>query len=706
MKGEKLTIATQNVRCLGQGFNGRRKRKEIKDIFKNTTTPTDILVLQEIKLTEAACLKQARFIEPKGGISFWNEGNFSAQTCRFTGGTSIVIGEHLIQSVTNHGVLYPGRAQYITVQLSQQLHIGILNVYGFSETGPRAMLWNHLAQAKLPDAQWILMGDFNNIEHSRDKQGGNSKSNISNRELEAWNRMLTRLGVRDSFHVGAFVKQSTKTFPWTNFRKDATMIQSRIDRIYIPVQIELIGGTMAILPTLQDVSDHSGVTLHFNNEGWRKRRSPSFNKGLLTSEESKSELIQTWKSVMDDDSLETWNQKMVAANQAIYLKSEELTKNQRKKWKVTYLAQFEDIIAAKAELQHNWGSQDAREKLSDAQAAIHEVRQQKFQYQECAILSKWARVGDRCTKEFFEHHSGAKRPTPILKMQDGDILLTTQSAIEAHILAFYQNLYALDEAVENNTGAREDCFTFVKQTVTAAHNEELLRPVTMKEVTDAMNQLPVGKAPGVDTIPAEFYQELWDNIDFDIFNFVSESISQASITDELNISKIALLPKSEDRLRIQNYRPISLLNTLYKVVAKVYANRMKPILHNWVLPSQTGFVPNRCILDNIFLAFESIEWALENQQALSMILLDFEKAYDRVNWTFLQQAMERMGFDPTWIKQVMSLNLNASAAIIVNGEQSVTFKLQSSVRQGCPLAPYLFLLTVDVLGQMLQHADN
>lgn len=176
MKGEKLTIATQNVRCLGQGFNGRRKRKEIKDIFKNTTPPTDVLVLQEIKLPEAACLKQARFIEPKGGVSFWNEGNFSAQTCRFTGGTCIVLAEHLAHAVTNHGVLYPGRAQYVTIQLSQQLPIGILNVYGFSETGPRAMLWNHLAQANFPAAHWILMGGFNNIEHSRDKQGGTRRA--------------------------------------------------------------------------------------------------------------------------------------------------------------------------------------------------------------------------------------------------------------------------------------------------------------------------------------------------------------------------------------------------------------------------------------------------------------------------------------------------------------------------------------------------
>lgn len=130
---------------------------------------------------------------------------------------------------------------------------------------------------------------------------------------------------------------------------------------------------------------------------------------------------------------------------------------------------------------------------------------------------------------------------------------------------------------------------------------------------------------------------------------------------------------------------------------------MKPLLHNWILPSQTWFVPNRCIVDNIFLAFEAMTWTRKNQQDLSMLLLDFEKTYDRVNWTFQQKTMVKMRFHITWISQVMSLNENASAFVIVNGEISITFRLQRLVREGCPLAQYLVLLTVDVLSQMLQH---
>ena len=85
MKGDKITIATQNAGGLGQGLAGRRKRKELKTLFQLTTPPTEILLLQEVKLSEEACLKQARYIEFRGGTSLWNEGSFSAQSGRFKG---------------------------------------------------------------------------------------------------------------------------------------------------------------------------------------------------------------------------------------------------------------------------------------------------------------------------------------------------------------------------------------------------------------------------------------------------------------------------------------------------------------------------------------------------------------------------------------------------------------------------------------------
>ena len=369
---EEITIATQNTRCLGRGFLGRKKRKEIKTLYQQTTPPTDVILLQEVKLPEATCLKQARFVEVRGGSSLWNEGSFSTQTGRFKEGTGIVLSPKMANIVTHHGILYPGRAQYVVLNIGPALQLGIINVYGFSHPGPRAMMWAHLARTQLPEAQWVLAGDFNNIESVSDKQGGSAKTSISNRELESWNRLLIVLGVRDAFHIGSYHRKNTKAFTWSNVHKDDTMIQMRIDRIYISTHLEQKGGTTEILPTIPDISDHPGVVLHARSQLKRIARKPYFNKGLLQQPENKATLLTVWKEVMESN-LETRNQKIVAATRAIRMKSKELTKQQKQQWKATYLAQFEDIIAAEEELQHNWGSTEARDKLSDAQ-----VRQRKF----------------------------------------------------------------------------------------------------------------------------------------------------------------------------------------------------------------------------------------------------------------------------------------------------------------------------------------
>ena len=208
--------------------------------------------------------------------------------------------------VVHHGILCPGRAQYVVLNLSSQLQLGIINVYGFSHTGPRAMMWSHLAQTPLPEARWMLAGDFNNIKSAADKQGGSHKTSISQREPEAWNKLLMRLGVRDAHRIGSYHRTNTKAFTWTNAHQDDTMIQTRIDRIYINQLLEQQGGATEILPTIPDISDHAGVCLHTNGKRKRKTRQPSFNRGLLQIPESKASLLQTWKEVMDS-SLETWN---------------------------------------------------------------------------------------------------------------------------------------------------------------------------------------------------------------------------------------------------------------------------------------------------------------------------------------------------------------------------------------------------------------
>lgn len=176
---------------------------------------------------------------------------------------------------------------------------------------------------------------------------------------------------------------------------------------------------------------------------------------------------------------------------------------------------------------------------------------------------------------------------------------------------------------------------------------------------------------------------------------------------DLNNTNVVLIPKKANAVSMKDYRPIAFCNVLYKILAKVLANRLKIVLPGLVLENQSAFVPGRSITDNVVVAFEVIHHMRNKigaQEGEIALKLDVSKAYDRVCWNYLHRRMISLGFSQQWIGWIMRCVSTVSYDFCFNGMSIGPVVPRRGLRQGDPLSPYLFLFCVEGLSNALDTA--
>ena len=246
-------------------------------------------------------------------------------------------------------------------------------------------------------------------------------------------------------------------------------------------------------------------------------------------------------------------------------------------------------------------------------------------------------------------------------------------------------------------------------------NFELIRNFTAEEVEFALKQMKPLTAPGPDGMSPIFFKFCWQFIGQGVIDASLAILNSGNISANLNHTYIALIPKTKSLERATDFRPISLCNVLYKIESKTIANRLKKIMPKLVSESQSAFMLDRLITDNILVAHETLHHLKTKKNKKNKktrktgymaIKLDMSKAYDRVEWVFLEKIMEKRGFDNRWISLIQSCIQTVSFSILVNGEPCGNCTPKRVFRQGDPLSPYLFFLCAKGLHSLLQQAES
>jgi hypothetical protein len=224
------------------------------------------------------------------------------------------------------------------------------------------------------------------------------------------------------------------------------------------------------------------------------------------------------------------------------------------------------------------------------------------------------------------------------------------------------------------------------------------------EILQVIKNMPNNNAPGLDGFNGLFIKKCWNIIKQDFERLVQDFCSNNVDLKCINTSMIALIPEKQNPKTVDDYRPISLLNYSLKVLTKLIANRLQPVMNQLIHENQCGFIKERSIQDCLGWAFQFLHICHHSKKEIVILKLDFQKAFEKIEHRFILQILEHKGFGPKWTSWIRNLLQSGSSSVLLNGILGKPFTYKRGVKQGDPLSPLLFVLAADFLQSIVNKA--
>jgi hypothetical protein len=539
-------------------------------------------------------------------------------------------------------------------------------------------LWGRLIHLKGIHGgdNWCVVGDFNSVlstSERRDLFGVSLRG--PNNEIREFNDFVGDMGLLDLPLLG-------RRFTWFQPNGGA---MSRLDRFLISEGWWDLWGEPSQWALARDVSDHCPIVLRYSSQLWGPKPF-RFNNFWIDHRDFKDVVIQSWNKTSSHNwmayslkeklkllkgDLKIWNHQVFGnLDHNIELLVEEI-KDLDLKAERGVLTQVEIDARSKGFIEL-WGLLKCRDS-------------QIFQ----RSRSRWLKEGDANTGFFHASIKRRGRRNSILALRVGDRWVESVAEVRTTIVDYFKLQFS-ECSLHRPT---LDGIEFLELSLDEV--SALTQPFRLEEIQDVVASSDGNKSSGPDGFNFSFYKKFWDLIKGELMTMFSQFFVTSTLPRSFSSYFITLIPKVDVPLGIGDFRPISLVSSLYKLVAKVLAGRLSTVMDKLISPNQSAFIKGRQLVDGVVAVNEIIDFARKEKKSCLIFKVDFEKTYDSVSWSYLDYMLVRFGFGVKWRSWIRACVFRGNLSVLVNGSPTEEINIQRGLKQGDPLAPFLFLLVVE-----------
>ena len=508
-------------------------------------------------------------------------------------------------------------------------------------------LANSCSRETLP---YVIGGDFNIMRRPEDK----STDNFDFKWPNIFNQVIEVLDLKE-------IEMSGRQFTWASYGDNP--IFEKLDRVLVTTEWEEKFSISSVQSRDRGIFDHTpivlntGASAHMNNQPQFK-----FERGWFLRDGFFDMVANIWQSeIKGDTNMERWQNKIRALCKHLWGWARHTAGHYKKeKKKLLSLIDSLDKKAEASPLSDN----EINMKHYLKERLVILLREEEMKWYERAKMNTLLQ-GDDNTQFFHLVANGKHRKQHIYQLEREDGIIVGDEQLKSYITDYYKGLFGPSE--DNTISLQENLTDDIPQ-VSSAENDILISPFSEQEIREAVFQMEHNKAPGPDGFPAEFYQVFWEVIKKDLLALFSDFYEEKLPLFCLNFGVISLIPKKNDAKKIQQYRPICVLNVSFKIFTKVGTNRINKVAQSVIQPSQTAFIPGRNIMEGVVILQETIHELHTKKRDGVILKIDFEKAYDKVKWSFLQQTLRMKGFSPKWCRWIEGMVTVVSVGVKVNDD--------------------------------------